>query len=573
MFIEYKAVRLSNFLSYGKTPTEIILNAAPRTLLLGDFGSGKSAIPNAIDFCLFDDSFRNVQKAQVVNSINGKNCVVEVDFRIGADEYTVRRGVKPNIFDIIKNGNPLPKDSNSRNFQKELETNILRHNQKVHSQIVSIGEFNFVGFMRLPAAERRAFVEKALSLEIFSLMNVVLKTRIKETQEIVNSLNSEVSSLENEILIHEQYIQKARQENKEKLKELDAEIKGFEAEIKKHQEAKTKIEAELIPLVELKEQVAAYDSQINDIDFKIKQLDITVQREERKKTTLQEDHVCPTCNRELPKDPEAIAEQIKAIDDTLGNLARQREKGTSKRSELVQARDDLGYDESLIEEIQGRITQETMQIRGLKDKITFRENEKPKYSAQATNVKEIEKEIKTITKQVDGKKAELAVLVRKRNVQDVSLSLLKDDGVKAEIIRNYMPKVNLYMNKFLQNMGMDVAFHLNEEFEETITTKGKESYTYYSFSSGQRQIIDLALLLTWRSVAKSRNSVNSNLLFIDEIMDSHLNDEAAENVADMFGSDLFKGNNIFIISHKRELASKFPNTINFQMVDGFTQVS
>lgn len=573
MFIEFQELELSNFLSYGKSPTIINLNTHPTTLLLGESGSGKSSIPNALSFCLFDDTFRGVQKAQLINSDNGKNCYVKTKFRIGSDKYEIKRGIKPNVLEVTKNGNALGRDSKVNDLQSHIEQNILKFDKKTFNQIVSLAEVNFVPFMLLPAKDRRTFVEKVLGVEIFSVMNALLKVRAKETADSCDSMELKTRNIEEKVNIHQEYIEKAKKENKEKLEEHKSEIKTLEDKKKKIESKVQELkENELQPLLSQLEKFQEIQDQLAEVELKLKKIEITTNNEKKKRKNIEEGDTCLSCGQKLPK--EKIQTQLQEIDEKLETLQQQTEKGEKVKQELEKKKSKFKLDNEKLEEVKDKINEGEIKIRQCVDQIKFHQKEMQKYeSGKATNVKEILTEIKQLEEEKENIQEQLSELYKQKEINQVALQLLKDDGIKAEIIRSYIPKINLYVNRFLENMGYDVSFHLNHEFEEQIRTRGKESFSYNSFSAGQRQRIDLALLFTWRAIAKSRNSVSTNLLFLDEVVDSHLNVESTESVIDMFQGELFKGINVFVISHKRDIATKFRKVINFELRNGFTQVS
>ena len=573
MYIEFEELEISNFLSYGKTPTVIPLNTHPTSLLNGESGAGKSAIPNGLSFCLFDDTFRSIKKSQLINSENGKACLVQTKFRIGSDKYIIRRGIKPNILEVIKNGHQLNKDAKVSDLQSHIENNILRFDKRVFHQIVSLAEVNFIPFMVLEAKDRRSFVEKVLGAEIFSVMNSILKIQVKELEGKMEQLQHQSRSTQDKIEIHKKYVEKVKEENKEKAKELESEItdqKTLKIEaLKEIEEIK---ENELKPLQGKNKEVAALEEKLEDTTSKIAKLETTLSQAKKRISFLEDNDVCPTCEREFSKEAkDKELKELKAKQSTCEtNLEKGRQLRDSTKTEIQEINQRNREITKIIEKINGeefKVKQCDNQIASLTKQL-----EKLKGS-KAENLQEMLQEIKDLEKE-DGKvQEEIEELTHTREVQNVSLQFLRDDGIKAEIIRKYIPKINLYVNKFLESMGFDILFHLNHEFDEEVRSRGREGFSYNSFSAGQRQRIDLALLFTWRAIAKLRNSVSTNLLFLDEVLDSHLNVEATEAVVDMFQSDLFKGTNVFVISHKKDIAGKFSRIMNFEMKNGFTRVS
>jgi len=572
VFIEFQKLRVSNFLSYGKTPTEIVLNRTNTTLLLGDSGAGKSSIPNAISFVLFDDTFRSIRKGQLVNSTNEKNCLVELDFKIGKRQYTVRRGIKPNLLEIFVDGVPLDKQYKVNDFQDYLEKDILKFDKKTFHQIVSLAEVNFVPFMQLEAKDRRTFVEKVLGVEIFSFMNALLKAKKKETIDRIHFLDTRSDGISEKIKIHTDYIEKKKSESKQRLKEVKVEIEETSARNSAAEKELTKIrDVELPPIIanlpKKKDTQALLEKateQLGKVDAKI--------HDHMRRFELLNQEKCSTCSRPFSK--EKAAEQKKIIAAKLEELNLVAAKGKKVKHKLKKKLEMIEEKHDQIRAIRTKMENKTFAIKQFTSSIEKLTQQSIRLKeAKEDNVQDIVTEIEALQLELKGDQKETKKLKNLSEIHDTALQLLKDDGVKAEIVRKYIPKINLYVNKYLQSMGLEVSFHLNQDFDEVVKTRGKESFSYNSFSAGQRQRIDLALLLTWRSLARARNSINTNLLFLDEVLDSHLNVEATESLVEMFNAKLFKGTNIFVISHKRELATKFTRVLNFELRNGFTKVS
>ncbi len=572
MFIEFTAIRLQNLLSYGKTPTEIILNSSPTTLFLGENGSGKSSIPNILSFVLFKDTFRGIQEHQLVNSENAKNAMGEVDFRIGSDKYTIRRGLKPSKLEVIKNGNALSQDSGVQHLQSKIENEILQMDKKTFSQIVSLAEVNFTPFLQLPAGARRLFVEKALGLEIFSTMNSILKVRVKDTQTLCDSLQSQINTIDEKVQIHRQYIEKAKQENKEKVAELREQIKDLQDKKQIYITELESTQAQLEPFMEEASQFQELNQKALQVKVKLAKVETTLRNEEARKHSIKSESICPTCEQPLPK--KVVQSKIAQIDANIAALTEELKKGNKIRESVEKEISEFQNNDEEITRLRAIELEQNVNLRSCADQIKMLEKEIPKYSvSKSANIKDILNEISELEQNKEKLEQQLSELWNNREIQDVSLQLLKDDGVKAEIIRKYIPKINQYINGYLEEMNFNTGFYLNHEFEEEIRARGKEIFSYNSFSAGQRQRIDLALLFTWRALAKSRNSVNTNLLFMDEVLDSHLNLQSAEMVSDCLSGPLFKGTNVFVISQKPDLAPKFHRIVNFELVNGYTRVT
>ena len=572
MLIRFQELELSNFLSYGKSPTIIDLDKSPNTVLIGDSGSGKSAIPHAISFCLFDDTLRGIQKAQLVNSENKKSCYVQVKFQIGSDEYAVKRRIKPNKLNIQKNGEDIGVDFKVADLQKHLEQDILKLDKKTFYQVVSLTEVNFTPFMQLPAKDRRAFIEKILGIEIFSIMNTILKTKIKETSFQISELDSQVENLEEKIDIHKSYIKKAKKDNKSKVQEIIKTYKKVQSQKKNLLPSIDELKEKVLESRGLKKQKLLAAQKVTEINNELNSLECDLEDLKLSQERILKDTICIECGQPIPKS--SIQEKISKSNNKIESIKKKiktLEKEFKTADKKFQSYKNV---DSELEESESLLFEKVTEFKRLKDRMNLLESEKKKLSSNKTkDIGEIQSKINELRSSIRKSQKELSSLHSKSEIQKICLNMLKDGGIKSEIIRNYVPKINSFMNKYLSEMELDVSFKLNEEFDERIDTRGKESYSYNNFSAGQKQKIDLALLFTWRSIAKSLNSVNTNLLFLDEVVDSHLNSEATEPLIDMFQGDLFKGTNVFVISHKREIANKFHKVINLKLENGFTQIS
>ncbi len=572
MFIEHQYIQLSNFLSYGKAPTRIELNKYPSVLFVGQNGAGKSGVQDALSFVLWDDIPRGVKKGQLVNATNQKNCVVEHGFRIGKDSYVIKRSIKPNDLQIMMNGSLIPRDSKVPDLQKYLEQVILRSDRKSYNQIVSLAEGNFTPFMHLEAKDRRIFVDKVFGVGIYTAMNTMLGVESRALDTHIADLGKEVRNIDEKIKIHESYIEKNKTENKQKLEETHSEI----SELKSKKEAVDEdIKTEKEELETLKQGLPdrkEVQTKLNEVRDKISKVQVRIATEEKKLRLIEENSMCPTCEREfsqeyISKERQRIELQLKEYSDTL-------EKGKVLKTKFENRIIEIETQSKEIESASAKLKSKEFTSKQYQSNIERLEKQIDKLE-EASNEgdEDVLKEMTTLRAEKDEVSEEEAKSIRLRELYRIAAPLLKDDGIKAEIVRKYIPMINAYTNKFLEAMGYDLSFYLNKDFDEEIRTRGKESYTYNSFSRGQRQRIDLALLFTWRQVAKMRNSISSNILMLDEILDSHLSEESTEAVLDMLQSDLFKDTNIFVVSQKRDLSAKFAKTYRFDLVDDFTQVS
>jgi DNA repair exonuclease SbcCD ATPase subunit len=569
--ILFKSVTYKNFLATGNNPITISLDSTNTTLIVGQNGAGKSTIIEAIVFALFNKSFRKVNKNQLINSINEKDCVVEVIFSVGATEWLVRRGMKPGIFEIHKNGILLDQHSSVVDQQKWFEQYVLKLNYKSFTQIVVLGSSTFVPFMQLPAASRREIIEDLLDIRIFSTMNVILKDKVKTSGEELRNYETDIAFLKekaemqsNHIKSLEKTAKKTISQKQDKIVELEDGVEVLNKNIETSNDHSTKLLEEL--------------TKFNGIDIKIKKLekDITTNsnliiRTEKEENFFVENDVCPKCTQPITEEVKKnhILQSSKIIHDTTQivkkykNQLQTANKLIEKQSVMNIEVSDINWDiKSKLQTI--RTTQKIIsdiksEIEDLKNDSLDIDSEKEKLSAIGNEGLSVQKSITDIKD-------------TKRNY-DVISSLLKDGGIKSMIIRKYLPVMNQLINKYLQELDFYVNFTLDEEFNESIKSRHRDDFTYSSFSEGEKMRIDLALMFTWRSIAKLKNSANTNLLILDEVFDSSL---------DVGGTDEFlriirgvqDDTNIFIISHKGDvLLDKFDRVMKFDKVKNFSNVT
>ena len=565
----FHKIRYKNFLSSGNQFTEINFRKNNTNLIIGTNGAGKSTMLDALTFALFNKSFRGITKPQLVNSINEKDCVVEIEFSVNNKNYLVRRGIKPNIFDIEVNGTLLHKESDDRSNQRILEENILKVNYKSFTQIVILGSSNFVPFMQLTSSNRREVIEDLLDIRVFSSMGILVKEKIKEEKDEIKSLNLKRDNLKDKIKMQEEFIGELENRgnaninaNKEKIANLDKEVGIYMIESSKTEES-------IIQYTKKQEEVVgAADKlvKLNNLKGKISQK-VSVITKEHKFFT--ENTVCPTCTQTIEEEF-----RLNRITDA-----------QNKAKELKKGYEDLEETIKIEQERERQFIALSKEITKLNHEIS---QNNTRISLNQRQIRDLEIEIQTITERLKNRNTEHEKLEEfKKNfeqtVEDLSdkkqqivnydfvYSLLKDDGVKTKIIKKYLPFINQQVNRYLQMMDFYINFHLDEEFNETIKSPIHENFSYSSFSEGEKMRVDLSLLFTWREVAKLKNSVNTNLLIMDEVFDSSL---------DGFGTDEFlkiiryviKDANIFVISHKSGLEDKFESVIRFEKVKEFSHM-
>lgn len=566
--ITFKTITWQNFLSTGNTPTTVNLNDSATTLIIGSNGAGKSTILDALTFVLYGKSFRKINKAQLINTVNEKNCFVSIEFDINSTEWKVERGIKPNIFKIYRNGEPLDQSASAIDQQKWLEQNVLKMNYKSFTQIVILGSSTFVPFMQLPSSSRREVVEDLLDIKIFSSMNDLIKSKIRLIRDDVKTLNLKRDAIKDKVEMQKSFIDKLEREGKDLISGKEGEIESLQQEVRDGFLGGSKLEDQLlVKQDELKVFEGANKRlrEFGNIKGKMSQRINTLVKEHK---FFSDNRVCPTCNQDIEED--FRVNRIRDSQDKASELQQGYE-------ELQQAIKEEELRESSFIQLTGEVTK---LLNGITQNNTH-------ISGCQKQVKRLESEIQTITSQFENRNSEQSRLnelrdnleetysnlaTRKEDIayHDFLYTLLKDGGVKSKIIKKYLPLINQQVNKYLQLMDFYINFKLDEEFSETVESPIHEDFSYASFSEGEKMRIDLSLLFTWREIARVKNSVNTNLLIMDEVFDSSL---------DGFGTDEFlkiiryiiSDANIFVISHKTGMEDKFEDVLKFEKVKGFSR--
>ena len=567
--ILFKTIKWKNFLSTGNQYTEVDFTLNSTNLIVGTNGAGKSTILDALTFSLFGRPFRKINKPQLINTVNEKDCIVEVEFTIGTTEWKVVRGIKPNIFEIHRNGEVLDQASASVDQQKWLEQTVLKMNYKSFTQIVILGSSTFVPFMQLPAAHRREVIEDLLDIKIFSSMNTVIKEKIRQIREEVKTLELKKESLFDKVEMQRNFIEELENRGNAKINDNQKKIVNLDAEVDIYMRENSSLEESIFKYIKEQEEVTgAADKlrKLGNLKGKISQKVLTITTEHKFFT---ENSVCPTCTQEIDE-----TFRLHRITDAQ-NKAKELQSGYQELEETIKAEEERERQFNILSKEITKLTHEVSQ-------------NNTKISGCQRQIRDFESEIQTLTNQLKNKNTEheklesfretlqktydeLAVKKDSINYYDFAYGLLKDGGVKSKIIKKYLPLINQQVNRYLQMMDFYINFTLDEEFNETVQSPIHEDFSYASFSEGEKMRIDLALLFTWREVAGFKNSVNTNLLILDEVFDSSL---------DGFGTDEFlkiikyvvKDANIFVISHKTGLDDKFDNVIKFEKVKGFSRI-
>ena len=567
--ITFQKIKWKNFLSTGNQFTEVNFEEHPTNLIVGTNGAGKSTILDALTFVLFNKPYRKINKPQLANTTNERECLVEIEFSINSRQYVVRRGIKPNVFDIVVNGNQLHREADDRSMQRILEENILKLNYKSFTQIVILGSSTFVPFMQLTSSNRREVIEDLLDIRIFSAMNNIIKETLKEKKNQVKSLDLKRETLKDKMKMQKNFIEELENRGKANIEANEQKVDRLLKEVDVYIEENEKTEEEVKVRTKKQEEVTGATqklSKLNNLKGKISNKVATITKEHK---FFNENTVCPTCQQDIEEefrlnrieDAQNKAKELKEGYDELANTIKfeqQRERQfTTLSQEITKLTHDISQNNTRISINQRQIRECEHEIQTITSNLQNRNSEHEKLEEFKENLH------KTIEELAD-KKQEIVY-------NDFAYSLLKDDGVKTKIIKKYLPFINQQVNRYLQMMEFYINFQLNEEFNESVKSPIHEDFSYSSFSEGEKMRIDLALLFTWREVARVKNSANTNLLIMDEVFDSSL---------DGFGTDEFlkiiryviKDANIFVISHKTDMLDKFENVIRFDKVKGFSRI-
>ena len=565
--IVFTSLKFKNFLSTGNAWTDIKLDKSKSTLIVGQNGAGKSTMLDAIAFGLFGKPHRNINKPQLINTINNKNCIVEVTFVIGKAQYKIVRGIKPNVFEIWKNGDMINQSSHSKEYQKILEQNILKLNHKSFHQIVVLGSSSFVPFMQLPAQHRRDVIEDLLDINVFSKMNNLLKEKTTGLKDKMKDLSFQLDVESNKIITQKKYINDLRALNRTAKDKKDAQAAKLKTELNnlveenstlttQIQDEQGPLEKELNELHDRKQTFTQYGGQFRQ------QMSQLV----KESKFYEENENCPTCSQE-------ITESVRSA-----KLQSSKEKA----KELQDAMQEASVKSDELEENIEKVTERLNNVRSIQSTVN---SNNQSIGRMQTEINELETEINQ-TGDIESAKEELDSMentVNEFNIEKFKLNedysynnvmseMLKDTGIKTKIIKQYIPVINKLVNQYLQILDFYVHFDLDESFTETIRSRHRDQFSYDSFSEGEKQRIDLALLFTWRMIAKMKNSISTNLLLLDETFDSSLDHDGVENLMKILHS-LDENSNTFIISHKGDiLDGKFKDKIEFVKEKNFSKI-
>ena len=566
--ILFKTLRWKNLLSTGNYFTEISLNSNANTLIVGTNGSGKSTMLDALCFGLFGKPFRNINKPNLVNSINSRDTVVEVEFSIGNKEFKIVRGIKPNVFEIYQDKVLLNQDAAVRDYQDYLERFILKLNYKSFTQIVILGSASFTPFMQLSASDRRAIIEDLLDIQIFSTMNSLVKEKLSENKDSIVTKKNDIALLNQKYDLKKEHQDKLNQDKEAKVKEYEKEIllhretiRTLHDEIDNLERTKKSLDETCVKIPENEKKITALKKIESQIESKISKVGDD-------RSFYEHNADCPTCRQAITMEfKEGQLKELGTKEHELtGGLAELQAKITAQENVVAELR-----------EKEKELSNVRIQLATTQTGKTGLENTVKKLEVQIKEVQNAEQEstdeneLITIKTAITEAEDELKVLMEEKSYLDVASVLLKDTGIKTNIIKQYLPVINKLVNKYLTSMDFFVNFNLDESFKETIKSRHRDDFSYHNFSEGEKQRIDMALMLTWRAIAKLKNSTNTNLLILDEVFDSSLDSTGTEELMKILhGLDEV---NLFVISHKGDiLQDKFANTIRFEKVKNFSRV-
>jgi len=559
-----------NFLSTGNQFTEVELNKESTTLIIGNNGAGKSTILDALTFVLFGKSFRKINKPQLINSTNEKDCLVEIEFTVGSIEWKIRRGIKPNVFEIYRNGSLLDQNSSAVEQQKFLEQSILKMNYKSFTQIVILGSSNFVPFMQLTAASRREVIEDLLDIKIFSSMNIIIKEKIRALKEEIRTLDLKKESIKDKAEMQKNFIEELEKRGKKNIENKTDQIQDLLNEENDLMNACEGINGELNSLQESLEKFTGATEKLRklgNLKGKISNKVSTITKEHKFFT---ENTVCPTCTQDIEEsfrlnkisDAQNKAKELqsgyKELEEAIKKEEERERQFTVLSKEITSLTHDISQNNTRISGCQRQVRNLESEIQRIAEQLENRNTEHEKLDS-------FKEDLQKVYDDLSGKKDLI-------QYHDFSYSLLKDSGVKSKIIKKYLPLINQQVNRYLQMMDFYINFTLDEEFNETVQSPIHEDFSYSSFSEGEKQRIDLALLFTWREVAKFKNSTNTNLLILDEVFDSSLDGFGTEEFLKIIRYVITNAN-VFVISHKAGMEDRFGDVLKFEKVKGFSRIN
>lgn len=567
--IIFNAIRWKNFLSTGNHFTEIHLDKNSSTLIQGSNGAGKSTLLDAICFALFNKPFRKINKPQLINSINEKECVVEIEFTLGQTKWKVVRGIKPNKFEIYRDGKLVDQVAANSDQQKWLEQNVLKMNFKSFTQVVILGSSTFVPFMQLTPAHRREVIEDILDIQIFSTMNILLKDRLRQVQEHQRECGYELKSAEEKVKMQEEYIRNSQTTNESEIINKQNQIALIEEEIFQLQQQINILEVEKLDIETEIAQLGDIKTQMGKLETLYHKISHNKSSTEKELDFFQDNDNCPVCTQEIEaafKDKKVVDLQGKSLEYQVGltKLKEQLAEINAKYDMLKSFQDKIKQNSAEVLHLNNVIRMSEKSINHIKDEM-YRLSQSPDIAKMQGKLEVYQEEFTQIEERCTS-------VSRQKDEYEVVANLLKDSGIKARVIKKYIPVINKLINKYLTSMDFYVNFTLDEEFDEIIKSRYRDEFSYASFSEGEKQKIDLALLFTWREIARMKSSVSTNLLILDEVFDSSLDASGTEELLKIL-KNLDSSTNTFVISHKGEiLTDRFMHNIRFDKVSDFSKI-
>ena len=570
--IKFKSVSWQNFLSTGNETTVVQLNRSPTTLIVGQNGAGKSTLLDALSFSLFGKPHRDINKPQLVNTINNKNCVVEIEFDVGIHSFRIVRGIKPSKFEIYQNGNMINQSSMARDYQKFLEQNILKLNHKSFHQIVVLGSSSFIPFMQLPGGHRRDVIEDLLDINIFSKMNGILKERSARIKEDLKDINYNLDLMKEKISIQKKYIRDITQMNDDQIRSKRDNIVAFQTEIGDMQETNNQYSITIENLQDgLSDRLKAAHNKRQSLMHYQAQFQQQMNSVVKDAKFYENNDQCPTCTQDI--DVDIKTEKLEASQ----SRAKELQEGMSKANEqgaLIETTiEELNDITEKVRNSTAAITTNNRDISRLQGQISTLETDIVDLSSREGDLGQANSDLEDHTNDRDSLSEKKLTMLDERSYNDAAAEMLKDGGIKTKVVKEYLPVMNKLINNYLQVLDFFVAFDLDENFTETIRSRHRDTFNYASFSEGEKQRIDLALLFTWRQIARMKNSTSTNLLVLDETFDSSLDHDGVDNLMKILGT-LEDDSNVFVISHKGDLLDgKFRSKIEFTKEHNFSKIS
>ena len=567
--ILFRNVRWKNLLSTGNFFTEIKLDGNTNTLIVGENGSGKSTMLDALCFGLFGKPFRNINKPQLLNSINQKDCIVEVEFSTSNKSYKIVRGIKPNKFEIYQNGDLINQDAAVRDYQEFLEKFILKLNYKSFTQIVTLGSASFTPFMQLSAADRRAIIEDLLDIQIFSTMNTLVKERLSTNKESLFDKKHQIELTQQKYDMQKKHIDELKQNNENKVKEYDTEIQL-------HNDTVSSLLINVETFTCQTEELQLVVASKIDTEVKVKkitklesQIESNLSKFQKDISFFQSHDDCPTCRQAIAnsfkeEELKSLSSKVTECEHGLSELEKKLLAEQNKLNDITEKQKLINQKQVEIATANTTINETNKLIARLHKLIDELKNSKVVTDLEEQRLKELKDSLSIL-------QSNLKQLIEEKSYYDVASTLLKDTGIKTKIVKQYLPIINKLVNKYLASLDFFVNFNLDESFKETIKSRHRDDFSYNNFSEGEKQRIDMALMLTWRAVAKLKNSSNTNLLILDETFDSSLDANGTEELMKIL--HMLEGVNLFVISHKGDiLQDKFANVIRFTKEKNFSRI-